>query len=526
VPYVGGIVNPGSNGCWRITSCENGVLQYDRDFLSDVTLPEGMGVYEACELIKTFQLSESNPELYEERMNALLSAGNLEAIGIDVLTNSVVNNQELPPTVVSEFGWRDWDCPDGSTQNYHTGIDVIYNTSETITWEPTFNEVLDCMVYDGTSQEIGAHVLLVSFRDEFGGVYTMRIEHASAASCEDGISLTLGNEGASSGSHYHIDMVSGNVIPQIEGQSDTVEAVRDYFVPGPCTSDPENTRVPTGYINPYNYCTETLLQLIEQQNSAVPDSGVILQTKAAAGNSTGYSFYDIQNKEYVTTKTSRVLISDDKANIEYFVDINRNGLKDKDEPVIDSEKVTLKLKKTSDAFVYNLNAGWNLVAFPFGNERKASDIIEYSKIYRTEIVHIAKYTGGDFQIYTNRGDQSTYSNDFYIKPDESYFVFVKKAGKIIFDAKLIIDPVPLTMSNGWNLVAINAGGKNYKAFQLLDELNKQTFQADTISKYENGKYTSVIKESSTNYGNDFSIQNQQGYFIKINKIGEKTSFTP
>jgi hypothetical protein len=88
------------------------------------------------------------------------------------------------------------------------------------------------MVYDGTSQEIGAHVLLVSFRDEFGGVYTMRIEHASAASCEDGISLTLGNEGASSGPHYHIDMVSGNVIPQIEGQSDTVEAVRDYFVQG------------------------------------------------------------------------------------------------------------------------------------------------------------------------------------------------------------------------------------------------------------------------------------------------------
>ncbi len=215
------------------------------------------------------------------------------------------------------------------------------------------------------------------------------------------------------------------------------------------------------------------------------------------------------------------------ANVKLFADLNANGVKDADEPEIE-DYTQIQIEQEASAVGYNLQSGWNLINFPLVSNKgivTASDLIEYFNAQGANIVHVAKYTDAGFVMYSKREDGVQYANDFNLLPGQSYFVLNYTAKAVAFEGNKFAEPVPLKFNNGWNLVGVISPGKSYTANSLLDAINNAGFKASTVSNYEAGRYTSVIKESGTLYGNDYKVLDTKGYFIRVEE-GGGSSFTP
>ncbi|HOV29776.1 MAG TPA: hypothetical protein PLD77_01725, partial [Candidatus Dojkabacteria bacterium] len=77
---------------------------------------------------------------------------------------------------------------------------------------------------------------------------------------------------------------------------------------------------------------------------------------------------------------------------------------------------------------------------------------------------------------------------------------------------------------GWNLVGIHGYSKVYTARSLLNSINKvEGLTANNISWWptSKGKYEGLQLSDGKEYGFDFPISPNNGYFIRINKFEPK-----
>ncbi len=228
-------------------------------------------------------------------------------------------------------------------------------------------------------------------------------------------------------------------------------------------------------------------------------------------------------------------VKTDDTHIVFYEDVNENGKLDTNETLLSPYQTQVEYKvafeKIADSFNLSLQEGLNLVSFPIvfknGEEeeiKKVSELIGYLNKQGTEITTITAYRGGKFIPYVIREGKG-FGEDFNILPGEGYFVLSHSSGDLSLSGIKVKDGLEVQLYEGWNLVNIyNSNIKSYSGFDVLKNMKEQSVGADIISKWEDGMYLSIVSEESGDYGNDFNIYQNRGYFIRVVENGGP--FTP
>jgi hypothetical protein len=236
-----------------------------------------------------------------------------------------------------------------------------------------------------------------------------------------------------------------------------------------------------------------------------------------------------------STSVTTGFVKTDSNHIVFYEDANDNGKLDTDEALISpyesQVEYQVSYEKVADSFKLSLQEGLNLVSFPIvfkddNNEeiKKASKLIEYLNNHGTEITTITAYRGGKFLPYVIR-EGVGFGDDFNILPGEGYFVLSHNSGEFVFTGTKIKDSLEVQLYKGWNLVNIyNSNVKSYSGFDILKKMKEQSVGADVLSKWEDGMYTNIVSEQSGDYGTDFNVYQNRGYFVRV--TGESGPFKP
>lgn len=228
-------------------------------------------------------------------------------------------------------------------------------------------------------------------------------------------------------------------------------------------------------------------------------------------------------------KTATVQVFADNMTLEFFNDLNGDGIRQDNEPLLKPELTTIKIEKVSSITLIDFTEGWNLISLNTVSNTmtNASDLHTTINNQGIVVYQISKYDSGKWIHYVSRineaGQRVEYGQDFPLIPGEGYFVRAINEGTVSLEGQKIDDNVAFTLENGWNLVGIQSKEK-YTAYGVLNRCSAQSIQCSTISRYRNGAYQSVVFENNMTFGQDYDIESTSGYFIK--NQGAKGEFKP
>lgn len=238
-------------------------------------------------------------------------------------------------------------------------------------------------------------------------------------------------------------------------------------------------------------------------------------------------YYLVESDSFSISGGAPIRVLRDSEEFRFFTDTNSNGVLDEGEEYL-TNLGEISIEKVADIHVLNINEGWNLVSFPGLLDSETVGEVMAEMIDQGLIVtHMAKYEKGQFGVATYRSDideGEVYGNNFALIPGQAYFVKSANKKTIGLNAKEILDPVPLQLETGWNLIGIISPNKAYTAESVLDSMQSQDIPADILSRYNSGIYQNVIKEDGVLYGNDFNILETEGYFLRVQEGGK--TWTP
>lgn len=166
-------------------------------------------------------------------------------------------------------------------------------------------------------------------------------------------------------------------------------------------------------------------------------------------------------------------------------------------------------------FNFQINKDIKFIGFPIKLYNvKASDVIEIAKNAGIEVKSIARYGDSGWEIITNRNGQIT-GDDFSIQEGHAYYINTPSNFNLPLDGTTIADSPDVEYRKGWNLISFPKAGSNKTAEDILNELKNDGVNATTVSTFSQGKYSSLIIEEGNEYGNNFAIKHDVGYWIKV-----------
>ncbi|MEI6886882.1 MAG: fibronectin type III domain-containing protein [bacterium] len=218
-----------------------------------------------------------------------------------------------------------------------------------------------------------------------------------------------------------------------------------------------------------------------------------------------------------------VVNSNNNQVIKFFNDLNGDGIKQDNEPFT-IEPINVNVEKLTNVNKYDLKVGWNLINVSVQNDKikTANDLLIEISRQGGYATHIATYQNGKWVVFSQRAG-SKFGVDFNLSLQSGYFVKVYKEITFILEGKQIEKNTPIYISTGWNLLGIRTD-KDKKASTLIEDMNKtEGIVVDTVTKYTDGRYSNLVKDTGTIYGQDFVIDPNLGYFIRASKGGKSVS---
>jgi|GEM_PF-1785194 len=249
-----------------------------------------------------------------------------------------------------------------------------------------------------------------------------------------------------------------------------------------------------------------------------------------------YGIYDIE----VTGLKETERVGGDESNLHiFYVEMNGvSGLQlpvDPENPqvgedlILRSDSLEIKYKEVAEPNTLNIKKGINIVSFGYipvlntENSSKASAMLEWFAKKNADVDHISYFEGGRWKGigYVNG---EIIGNDFTIIPGKGYLLYSEADKTVVIPGYDITESIPVPLSSGWNLVGIHGYSKVYTARSLLNSINKvEGLTANNISWWptSKGKYEGLQLSDGKEYGFDFPISPNNGYFIRINKFEPK-----
>ncbi len=205
-----------------------------------------------------------------------------------------------------------------------------------------------------------------------------------------------------------------------------------------------------------------------------------------------------------------------------YIDANNNGVFDEGDINMGEDSVKIALSLEEKTSKYNIKTGFNLVSFDFVSTAMgttAKEVLEYLNInYDDAFYSIAKFDSGKWVVIGNRDGETYGSDNFQILPGQGYLLKSKYDLMITLGGKAVVDPVPVSLRPGWNLIGLAGTKKAYTAETLISNVNQTAgVISDNVTKYETalGRYVGLQKEVNAVYGIDYPLTKTVGYFLRV-----------
>lgn len=274
----------------------------------------------------------------------------------------------------------------------------------------------------------------------------------------------------------------------------------------------------------YNYSAslcrteEVLVGVTNENGSSILNNILIHKAKAQETEPEYRGIYSPEVEGYQTT--SKYIYYSPGQEVKVFNDINKDGIKQDNEPILDS--IAVDLEAQIHFADYDLKKGWNLISIPMvisdANGKTIQDsqqLLTYYQSQNIPIMHISTYRDGKWLISSRRGD-IPYGETYSILPGEAYFV--KAESKISFrlNGHRFTQNPDYDLNVGWNLIGIPNPITDMTADSLItNDTDILSSNIDTVSKWENAQYKNYLSIDDTNYGFDFPMFENVGYFIRV-----------
>ena len=174
-----------------------------------------------------------------------------------------------------------------------------------------------------------------------------------------------------------------------------------------------------------------------------------------------------------------------------------------------TQTVEIQLKRGTD-FI-----GLDFVPVYMGNNLKASNLLSQYP----DIQLIANFENNKWENILVRADSVPYAgDDFTLEQSKGYLINVKKDITISLGGWLNPITVYYPVNRGWNLVGGSLYSKSLTASKLISDLRGKSLDVDTVSvwSYELGSFIFRSEEGEDIYGDDFSLNDSIGIFLKQN----------
>jgi hypothetical protein len=326
--------------------------------------------------------------------------------------------------------------------------------------------------------------------------------------------LSCDNGRVSAGSIVCADNKKQSVCDGTTGKFVTTDCSEDQICkPGEGCVDPPEASAPS---NIFNIFTNFIFPAKAQENTQIePDSRRVGTT----GTMLEAGVYELQS---INGQTSTVEFVNG-GSIQLYHDLDGNGVRDYDEPFIFDEYVGVK--QIAEVVNYSLNIGWNLLSFPMSitgentsEIKTAGDLIDSINKQGGEVTHVTTYRGGKFVVYSERKngeDTITFGTNFNLIPGEAYFVRSLTLSGFSVMGQKVEGSLPVNLEKGWNLVGIyNSAKESLGGFEVINQMNTQGVLARILSKWQDGGYQNLVVRDGVEYGNDYQVFPQSGYWVQ------------
>lgn len=219
----------------------------------------------------------------------------------------------------------------------------------------------------------------------------------------------------------------------------------------------------------------------------------------------------------------------DSADYVLYVDTNNNNEFDGSDLVVNEELYEVSVEKIANSFTYRIVAGLNFFSFPFiwssegedSGKSMASDLLlALYNSYGDSFYSIAKFDNsiGRWNVMGICEGEVYGAEDFKIIPGAGYVLKSKDSMIIELTGKAVTSPVPVHLSEGWNLIGVQGTDTDYTAESLLDAIDSSgNLDADNVTEWnpKTFRYSGLEKEAGEVYGFDFPVNDRIGYFVRL-----------
>ncbi len=234
---------------------------------------------------------------------------------------------------------------------------------------------------------------------------------------------------------------------------------------------------------------------------------------------------------------STLLMGDKETSYFYFK--NRDGVegyqapadpanpKENEDIIVPRVIAEVSVSKTTTGKEIELRKGINIMSFDFlptkaGDEKKLSsgDFLSLANASGRKVSSIGQFVGGQWQ----RGTSYDFEKDKVTGPlfdlifGKGYVVVAEEDVTITVPGHDIKSPVPIAFSSGWNLIGVHGHSTSYTAKSLINSVSSiEGLKANNVTYWptSKGMYQGYQLSEGQEYGQDFPISKDLGYFVRI-----------
>lgn len=229
-------------------------------------------------------------------------------------------------------------------------------------------------------------------------------------------------------------------------------------------------------------------------------------------------------------------------NTSYFYFKNRDGVpgyqapKNPDIPEDDEDLIIprvvaeISISKNTTAREIDLKEGINIVSFDFlpsGGEETlekltSSEFLKLANLSGNNISRISYFSGGQWYGGTTYDFKTGEVNgtSFDLSFGKGYVILALRDVTVSIPGYEVENPLPIAFSSGWNLIGVHGYDTTYTAKSFLNSINTiEGLKANNVTYWatSKGMYQGYQLSEGQEYGQDYTITKDLGYFVRINE---------
>lgn len=224
----------------------------------------------------------------------------------------------------------------------------------------------------------------------------------------------------------------------------------------------------------------------------------------------------------------------------FYLEINGvDGYQEGEDEIVALDGLVVDVAQLSATFPVELKRGINIVSLPFlptsdgVDSLTAYDLMELANDSIRSIKAVSYFSDGRWDagvVHETTNPTDIRGNDFPLTFGKGYIIVAERdmlgENALMMPGYAIESSVPVAFSPGWNLIGLHGYSQSFTAKSLLTSIGASgQLGADNVTYWptSKGRYESFQYDGTTEFGFDYPILEELGYFVRVNSFEPSTT---